>query len=445
MIDYVVIGAGPAGIAAARTLKDAGKSVVVFEQQARLGGLCGSFDIQGCTFDKFVHLSFAPDELRNKWFNGTELTEHSPLAYNYFNGKWLKHPAVNNLANLPLWQKSAILASFANRQKITGDDTPDNYNEWSNRVYGKYFTKHFVEPYTQKYWGVSTRDLNTSWVGPRFHKPTFKEVISGAMSEADESFFYAKKVYYPKRSTIPGHQNGYVQILDKPSAGLDIRYNQRVTSINPIDHNLCLNGERLVKYGKLISTMPLPEIITRITTVNSIIAESMAKHFRHTTGVMISLVFDHPKITDKLWFYVYDLDIPPARFYSPSICCPENVARPGEQSTLQGEIFFAESGLENAAIPSNNFIRNRTIGGLKKMGFDITTLEWINVRREKYANIIFGPGTDEATEYAQAELDKQNIISCGRFGEWKYLWSHQAFQSGIDAANKALTLSSFSV
>jgi len=33
-------------------------------------------------------------------------------------------------------------------------------------------------------------------------------------------------------------------------------------------------------------------------------------------------------------------------------------------------------------------------------------------------------------------LDQIGIISAGRFGEWDYLWSNQAFMSGMKAAKR---------
>ena len=40
--DVVVIGAGPAGLMAARTLKKAGRSVAVLEARPRVGGRAGT-------------------------------------------------------------------------------------------------------------------------------------------------------------------------------------------------------------------------------------------------------------------------------------------------------------------------------------------------------------------------------------------------------------------
>jgi hypothetical protein len=37
-----------------------------------------------------------------------------------------------------------------------------------------------------------------------------------------------------------------------------------------------------------------------------------------------------------------------------------------------------------------------------------------------------------------AYLDEIGIHYCGRFGDWGYIWTDQAFESGEKAAQKAL-------
>lgn len=66
MVDVIVIGAGAAGIAAARTLKDAGKNVLVLEARARTGGRAWTDD----TFASF------PVELGAEFIHGGNVITH---------------------------------------------------------------------------------------------------------------------------------------------------------------------------------------------------------------------------------------------------------------------------------------------------------------------------------------------------------------------------------
>ena len=80
----VILGAGIAGLSAAYHLKQKGITSAVFEQESDWGGLCGNFSISGFRFDRFVHLSFAPDEYTQKMFAGTGgMHEHVPYPVSY--------------------------------------------------------------------------------------------------------------------------------------------------------------------------------------------------------------------------------------------------------------------------------------------------------------------------------------------------------------------------
>ena len=54
-VDVVVLGAGPAGLAAARALARSGRSVTVLERETGVGGLAASFDVAGLRVDHGSH------------------------------------------------------------------------------------------------------------------------------------------------------------------------------------------------------------------------------------------------------------------------------------------------------------------------------------------------------------------------------------------------------
>ena len=121
MSDNVILGAGIAGISAGYHWKKAGIPCVIYEKDGDWGGLCGNFSLDGFRFDRFVHLSFAPDEETRKLFSGRcGMHEHTPFPSNYYHGLWLRHPAQNNLAPLSAGEKVDIVADFVDRPARRG-------------------------------------------------------------------------------------------------------------------------------------------------------------------------------------------------------------------------------------------------------------------------------------------------------------------------------------
>lgn len=418
MSNNVILGAGIAGISAAYHLKQKGKNSVIFEKDNDWGGLCGFFEIDGFRFDRFVHFTFAKDEKIAELFaKSSPLYAHPPVSYNYWRGCWLKHPAQNNLAPLPIEEKVKIIDSFVNRPRKDVAEISD-YAEWLRVQYGDYFAENFPFAYTRKYWGVEAKQLETKWVGNRLHVSPLPEVLRGAFAEQQENFYYTKFMNYPKKG-------GFRSIMNECRKGLDIRLNKKAVRIDTAAKQVEFADGTVENYDNLISSLPLPEIIKMISDVPENV-QNAAKQLRWTCGYQVSLGFNRPDVAKYLWFYIYDEDVPPARVYSPNLKSPDNA--PEGCSSLQAEIFFANG----TKVVDKNIILQKTVEKLKEIcQFNDSDVVVKDIRFEPYANIIFTPEIYESRKVVREWLKAQGIKTIGRFGEWDYLWSHQAFESGM--------------
>lgn len=418
MSNNVILGAGIAGISAAYHLKQKGENSVIFEKDNDWGGLCGFFEIDGFRFDRFVHFTFAKDEKIAELFaKSSPLYAHPPVSYNYWRGCWLKHPAQNNLAPLPIEEKVKIIDSFVNRPRKDVAEISD-YAEWLRVQYGDYFAENFPFAYTRKYWGVEAKQLETKWVGNRLHVSPLPEVLRGAFAEQQENFYYTKFMNYPKKG-------GFRSIMNECRKGLDIRLNKKAVRIDTAAKQVEFDDGTVENYDNLISSLPLPEIIKMISDVPENV-QNAAKQLRWTCGYQVSLGFKRPDVAKYLWFYIYDEDVPPARVYSPNLKSPDNA--PDGCSSLQAEIFFANG----AKVVDKNIILQKTVEKLKEIcQFNDSDVVVKDIRFEPYANIIFTPEIYESRKVVREWLQAQGIKTIGRFGEWDYLWSHQAFESGM--------------
>ena len=418
MSNNVILGAGIAGISAAYHLKPQGESSVIFEKNNDWGGLCGFFEIDGFRFDRFVHFTFAKDEKIAELFaKSSPLYAHPPVSYNYWRGCWLKHPAQNNLAPLPIEEKVKIIDSFVNRPRKDVAEISD-YAEWLRVQYGDYFAENFPFAYTRKYWGVEAKQLETKWVGNRLHVSPLPEVLRGAFAEQQENFYYTKFMNYPKKG-------GFRSIMNECRKGLDIRLNKKAVRIDTTAKQVEFADGTVEKYDNLISSLPLPEIIKMISDVPENV-QNAAKQLRWTCGYQVSLGFNRPDVAKYLWFYIYDEDVPPARVYSPNLKSPDNA--PKGCSSLQAEVFFAN----DAKIADKDEVLRQTVSKLKEIcQFKDSDVVVKDIRFEPYANIIFTPEIYKSRKVVREWLQAQGIKTIGRFGEWDYLWSHQAFESGM--------------
>lgn len=419
MPNNIVLGAGIAGISASYHLKQKGINSTIYEKDSDWGGLCGFFEINGYRFDRFVHFTFTTDEyIINTFDKSSPLYAHPSISYNYYKGCWLKHPAMSNLASLSAEDKVKIISDFINRPNKEVSEI-NNYDEWLRVQNGNYFAENFATVYTRKYWGQEPKDMETKWIGQRIRCPDLSEVLRGSYAEQEQNFYYTSYMKYPKKG-------GFRSILDNCRKEVDIKFNKKVVRIDTCNKIVYFADGSQEQYDRLISSLPLPEIVKMIDGCPEEVLNA-AQQLKWTCGYQVSLGFKRPDVAKHLWFYIYDEDIPPARVYSPNLKSADNV--PEGCSSLQAEVFYSN----DVTIPSAEKVLNSTIEKLKSIcKFNDDDIIVKDIRSEPYANVTFTHGIYENRQIVLDYLILQGIESIGRFGKWDYLWSFQAFKTGME-------------
>jgi len=115
---------------------------------------------------------------------------------------------------------------------------------------------------------------------------------------------------------------------------------------------------------------------------------------------------------------------------------PNNV--PSGGGSIQAEIYFSDKYRPVDRSPEDCI--EPVITDLKRCGLisEEDTILHASTLFIKYANIIFDLDRREALELVHGYLDDIGINYCGRYGDWGYQWTDQAFKSGEDAAQKIL-------
>lgn len=418
----IILGAGISGLGAAYSLRQKGETPLVLEKNETYGGLCGCFTIDGFTFDRFVHLSFAKDERVLNIFNTSakRIITHIPNPYNIYNRKWIKHPAQNNLYPLSAEEKSLIINDFLSRPNNVETDKIDNYEQWLRIQFGNYFAEHFPMKYTKKYWMSEAKELETRWVGQRIYQPSVEEVIKGSQTADTPVTYYAKEMRYPA-------SGGYRQFFSLLAEGTDIRYGQEVMNIDTTKKTVKTSDNTTYHFTRLISTLPLNLYPSLMPGMPEDIKEA-ARMLKATSGYHVSIALKTKDIPPYLWWYIYDEDILAARVYSPSLKSPNNA--PEGCSSLQMEVYCAENAF------TEQELKERTVGKLIEIGIiKEEDILFTHIGFEAYANVIFDKNIYVCREKVRKYLISQGIEPIGRFGEWGYLWSDQSLLSGLNVDN----------
>lgn len=413
-VETAILGAGIAGLGAAKKAAENNMEYEVFEGEESCGGLLDNFEVNGFRFDNAVHLSFAKEKEVREIFDKEKYIKHIPEAINFEEDKWLKHPVQNNLYPLSLEEKISLIKSFIDRPDC---DQDENYESWLIHQYGYEIANRYPIKYTYKYWQHHANELSTSWIGNRLRRATVDEVLFGAMTNETPNDYYVSEMRYPVKG-------GFKSFINPLIERANVSANHKVIAIDLDRKIIEFQNGVMITYSKIINTIPLPEFINLCSSSVSDSVKNAAKELVCTSIDLISVAFKK-NIIKNLWFYIYDEDIYASRAHSPSVKSSDNA--PDGMSSLQFEVYnptrksrFTESDLKD---------NTRYALSKMKIASDDDIL-FIHHKKLPWGNVVFKKGMEEHRKIILDYISKKSVICAGRFGKWEYLWSNQSFMSG---------------
>lgn len=430
----VVLGTGMAGFGAAWRLHQEGIKPVLYDKNAYYGGHTMSFrNESGFLFDVGPHISFTKDPRIQELFAESVERRYETLQVrlnNYWQGHWPLHPAQLHLHGLPEDLVTQIISDFV--EVHSGPErTIHNYADWLYASFGRAFAENFPMKYTRKYHTTDAANLSTDWLGPRLYRPSLQEVLHGALSATTPTQY----VHYVNHFRYPS-DGGFRLFLNKFVATGDIRLNHHLVSIDPRLRELKFANGIVARYDSLVSSVPLPDLIPMIKGVPQDVVDA-SERLACSTCVLVNIGLNREDISDYHMTYFYDEDVCFARLGFPHMLSPRN-APPG-CGNIQAEVYFSKK-YKPFTGQADDYIE-QVIRDLRRCGLlrDNDQILCRNAMLLPYANIIFDLERVDALKTVHGYLDDLGIAYGGRYGDWGYLWTDEAFISGERAAERALS------
>lgn len=424
--EVVVLGAGLSGLAASERLHRAGVDVLVVEREERAGGLARSWAVDGFTFDQGPHVSFTKQEEIQRLFaaavNGRYREARAALL-NRWKGIALPHPAQSHLHGLPVDLVARCLVDFVEARQLPAG-TPRTYADWCVAHLGRTFSEEFSFAYTRKFWTAEAAQLGTDWIGERVHAPPLKEVVRGALGPTPAVEHYLTRFRYPL-------SGGFEPYVASVRGAQPIALGEEVAAVDAAAREVRLASGAVLRYERLVSSLPLPELVGRLAGAPHDVVAA-AGRLRCTSAALVSVgVARADGFPDADWMYFYDEDVAFARAHFPHRLAAANA--PAGCGSIQVEVYHSPY----RPLPPGPLL-DRCVEDLRRTGLlrpDDRILA-ADERRVPYANVLFDLERAGSLATVQAHLAAAGIECCGRFGEWGYLWSDDAIQSGWRAAER---------
>jgi protoporphyrinogen oxidase len=365
----VVMGAGPAGLTAAYELLKHDIPVTVVEKDPRqVGGLARTAEHNGYRFDIGGHRFFSKNrEVEDLWTEilGDEMLTRDRLSRIYYRGRFFAYPikAVNALWNLGPFEAALCLASYA-RAKLQPIRQPKNLEEWVRNQFGWRLFNIFFKTYTEKVWGISTKELSADWAAQRIKSLDLWTVLRTALLPQRANKHRGEivttlidKFRYPRfgpgqvweRVAEISRQKGHPVLLGRSVAAIN-HVDGRVVSVVTRDGD----GKIEVHLGTdFISSIPIRELIARLDPPAPEHVRRAADSLSYRDFISIALMINRADVFPDNWIYIHEPGVLVGRMQNFKNWSPSMV--PDQSKTCLGLEYFCFEGdglwsMEDAAL-----------------------------------------------------------------------------------------------
>jgi protoporphyrinogen oxidase len=345
----VILGAGPAGLAAAHELTLNGAKVTVLERNDYVGGLCRTVKYKGYKFDLGGHRWFTKNEDLNTWFRrlmGDEIVMVDRISRIYYGGKYFFYPirfgdilrktgpfTILHAGLAFLW--ALLVQSAATRP-------PANMKEAYVAQFGSKLYDMFFRRYSEKVWGRPCEELSSDWVSQRSKGLSIWTLVRDALvGNKEQVTSLIDNFMYPR--------DGYVRIPERMAEDIEARGNEvlrgaGVTRLvyhgaNDIEVFYRSDGEeRSVRASAVLSTLPLGLLVQMLTPACGKDVAEAARGLVFRDLITVNVIFRRQQVSSDTWLYVQDEDVLFGRLHEPKNWSKAMVPD-GERTSLVLECF----------------------------------------------------------------------------------------------------------
>jgi protoporphyrinogen oxidase len=431
--DLVVLGAGVAGLAAARRAAARGRSVLVLEASPGIGGLAASHEVAGVRVDLGSHRVQATldddllAELRS--LLGSDLQARTRHGRVLVGDRWLSFPlrAAELAARLP----RRLAASAARDAVLTAGrrDRDRSYASMLRGGLGPAMYDAVYGPYAHKVWGVDGERLDAEQARRRM-AATSAWRLAGRLGRTRDGR-HSGAFWYPRR--------GFGQIAEALAEAIGsakgaIRTKVAVTSVHARPDGVRLRWDGGEAHaGEVFSTLPLRELgrVARPAPSAQVVGEAAGLTFR--AMVLVYLVHEGGRWTEFDAHYLPGPQTPVSRVSEPANY-RNSLEDPTDRTVLCAEIPCTVG--DEMWTADDERLGALAIDGLRRCGLPGVRLAEVAVRRLPQVYPVYSRGYAERLAGLLGWSERlAHVTTFGRLGLFAHDNTHHELRAAYDAAD----------
>jgi protoporphyrinogen oxidase len=420
---FVVLGAGPAGLAAAFKLSQRGWTQVdVFERGSSVGGNAGSFVIDGIPVDfgsHRLHPVCPPAVMADiRQMLGDDLLDRPRHGRIRLRGRWVHFPLkpFDLLTRLPPSFVAGVLVD-AVAKRFAREHVEPSFASILERGLGRTICRDFYFPYAEKIWGLPPTQLDPEQAKRRVSSGSLGKMVRrvlGALPGMRRPG--AGRFFYPRR--------GYGQISDAfhraaVAAGATVHLDANVTAIvvenNSVRHVevATATGTQVIPAKHVLSTIPVTALARLVRTTGAPAPQAAVGSLQQRAMVLVYLTLETEQFTEFDAHYFPERSIRISRLSEPKNY--SQTPRPG-RTILCAELPCAQTDPEWAM--SDEELGRLVCRDLEHAGLGpVPTVLNVQTRRLPSAYPLYTKGYREAFDSLDRWIgDIEGLVTFGRQG-----------------------------
>ena len=322
----VVIGAGPAGLTAARQLAEAGDPVVVLEEDSVVGGISRSVERDGWRFDIGGHRFFTKvtpvEEFWHQVLPPEDFLIRPRMSRIFYGGKFYDYPIKlgNALTNLGLIEAVRCGLSFL-WVRVHPPKNLDTLEGYIVSNYGWRLYHHFFKTYNEKVWGVPASELSADWGAQRIKgmslwnavwEPVRSSLTGRRRDKSKQVTSLIEEFQYPKLGPGMMWEHCADQVV---AMGGDLRMETSAMTVHVEDGAAVAvtvaSGDSVerIEASHVISSMPLTALARSIDPPVPEEVLSAAGDLHYRDFLTVALVVPEDRGFPDNWIYIHSPEV----------------------------------------------------------------------------------------------------------------------------------------
>ncbi|MGH7781252.1 MAG: NAD(P)-binding protein [Candidatus Binataceae bacterium] len=449
MTEIVIVGGGPAGLAAAHEAAAHGASSVVLERLERVGGLARTVERAGSRWDIGPHRFFTRNQEIRDLFAGilaADAIRVPRMTRILYGNSYFNYPLtpVNAMAGVGVLSGASILSSYmqARLRRFAGRVTIDTFEDWTVDKFGRRLFEIFFKTYTEKVWGIPCAQIGAEWASQRIKGLSLGSAIGNAIfkSRNNQVKSLIDEFMYPRLGTGQLYEKLAAGIRDagsRVSTGVSVQAIQREGfRVRCVIAASDTGADEEIAGRFFLSSAPLTGLVAMMQPAPPAAVLDACRRLRYRNHIGVNLLVNGNPFPDN-WIYVHSKDVAMARISNYSNFSKDMTGRKGF-SPLTVE-YFAFPGDSTWTASDADLIERATyelgVKGIVRRG-DIADAF---VVRNENAYPVIELGCGDQVNIIKAWLDRfENLLPIGRSGMFKYNNQDHAMATGMLAARTAL-------